>query len=43
MVDGKQKTIVWHVDDCKISGTKKINDEFIEVIHDDYEKLFKDG
>ena len=26
MVDGKQKTIVWHVDDCKISGSKKIND-----------------
>ena len=34
MVDGKQQTILWHVDDCKISGSKKTNDEFIEVIRD---------
>ena len=29
MVDGKQQTILWHVDYCKISGSKKTNDEFI--------------
>ena len=33
---------MWHVDDCKISGYKKTNDEFIEVIRDEYE-TFKDG
>ena len=43
MVDGKQQTILWHVDDCKISGSKKTNDEFIEVIRDKYETIFKDG
>ena len=39
MVDGKQQTILWHVDDCKISGSKKTNDEFIEVIRDKYETI----
>ena len=43
MVDDKRQTILWHVDDCKISGSKKINDEFIEVIRDEYETIFKDG
>ena len=43
MVDGKQQTILWHVDDCKISGSKKTNDEFIEVIHHEYKTIFKDG
>ena len=43
MVDGKQQTILWHVDDCNISGSKKTNDEFIEVIRDEYETIFKDG
>ena len=43
MVNGKQQTILWHVDDCKISGLNKTNDEFIEVIRDKYETMFKDG
>ena len=43
MVNGKQQTILWHFDDCKISGSNKTNDEFIEVIHDEYETIFKDG
>ena len=43
MVNGKQQTILWHVDECKISGSKKTNDEFIEVIRDEYETIFKDG
>ena len=43
MVNGKQQTILWHVDDFKISGSKKTNDEFIEVIRDEYETIFKDG
>ena len=29
--------------DCKIIGSKKTNDEFIEVIRDEYETIFKDG
>ena len=43
MVDGKQQTILWHVDDCKIRGSKKTNDEFIKVIRDEYETIFKDS
>ena len=43
MADGKQKMILWHVDDCKISVSKKTNDEFIEMIRDEYETIFKDG
>ena len=43
MVDGKQQTLLWHVDDCKISRSKKTNDEFIKVIRDEYETIFKGG
>ena len=34
---------MWHVDDCKISGSKKTNDEFIKVIRDECDTIFKDG
>ena len=43
IVDGKHQMILWHVDDCKISRSKKTNDEFIEVIRDEYGTIFKDG
>ena len=44
MVDGKQQTIVWHVDDCKLSHIDpKVNDAFIEVLRDEYESIFKDA
>ena len=44
MVDGKQQTIVWHVDDCKISHVDpKVNDTFIEALRDEYESIFEDG
>ena len=43
MINVKHQTILWQVDDCKISGSKKTNDEFIEVICDEYETIFKDG
>ena len=42
MIDGKKQTILWHVDDFKSSGSKKTNDEFIEVIRDKYETIFKE-
>ena len=42
MFNGIQQTILWNVDDCKISGYKKTNDEFIGVIRDEYETIFKD-
>ena len=40
---GKQQTICWHVDDCKLSGVKSANDEFIEVLRSEYENIFEDG
>ena len=44
MVDGKQQTVCWHVDDCKISHKdSKANDEFIEVLREEYESIFEDG
>ena len=44
LVEGKQQTILFHVDDCKISHkNSKVNDEFIEVLRQEYERIFKDG
>jgi hypothetical protein len=44
IVDGKQQTIVWHVDDCKLSHVDpKVNDAFIEVLREEYESIFEDG
>ena len=43
-VDGHQQTICWHVDDCKISHVDpKANDDFIEVLRQEYENIFEDG
>ena len=43
-VDGKQQTAVWHVDDCKLSCVNvKVQDEFIEVLRQEYESIFEDG
>ena len=44
MVNGKQQTVLWHVDDCKISHVEtKVNDEFIKTLRDEYESIFEDG
>jgi hypothetical protein len=44
MVKGKQQTILWHVDDCKLSCVyTKANDKLIEVIRQEYETIFEDG
>ena len=44
MVDGKQRTICWHVDDCKLSHVdKKVNTKFIDVLRNEYETIFEDG
>jgi hypothetical protein len=44
MVNGKQQTILWHVDDCKLSHMEtKVNDEFIEILREEYESIFEDG
>jgi hypothetical protein len=44
MVNGKQQTICWHVDDCKLSHVdSKVQDEFIQVLRDEYESIFEDG
>ena len=42
-MNGKQQTIFWHVDDCKlIHGDKKVNDRFILVLKEEYEIIFED-
>ena len=44
MVKGKQQTILWHVDDCKLSCFHtKANDKLIEAIRKEYETIFEDG
>ena len=43
-VYGKQQTVYWHVDDCKISHVdSKVNDELIEILRQEYESIFEDG
>ena len=44
MINGKQMTICFHVDDCKLShhDYKAVND-FIEWLHQEYESIFEDG
>jgi hypothetical protein len=44
MVDGKQMTICYHVDDCKLSHIDaKANDKMIEWLRQEYENIFEDG
>ena len=44
MIEGKQSTICFHVDDCKISHmSKKVNDDTISRLRRDYESIFTDG
>jgi len=43
-IDGKQCTICFHVDDCKISHVSgKVIDKTIERLRNDYESIFEDG
>ena len=43
-INGRQQTICFHVDDCKLSHAEpKINDEFLEVLRQEYESIFEDG
>ena len=44
IVNGRQLTIVFHVDDCKLSHIdSKLLDDTIEWLRRDYESIFKDG
>ena len=44
LLNDNQKTICFHVDDCKISHQdSKVNEEFINTLYDEYESLFEDG
>jgi len=44
MIEGKQMTICFHVDDCKLSHRKsKVMDETIEWLRQEYESIFEDG
>ena len=43
-IDGKQCTICFHVDDCKISHVSDaVIDQTIERLQKDYESIFEDG
>ena len=44
MVDGKQQTISFHVDDCKLSHEDyDVNTKLIDTLRDEYESIFEDG
>ena len=44
MIDGKQMTICYHVDDCKLSHRRsKVNDLIIKCLRQEYESIFEDG
>ena len=44
MINGKQLTICFHVDDCKILHVSpKVVDETLDWLHDNYESIFEDG
>jgi hypothetical protein len=44
MIEGKQMTICFHVDDCKLSHrTPKVMDQMIGWLRQEYESIFEDG
>ena len=44
MIEGKQMTICFHVDDCKLSHrTPKVMDMMIKWLRQEYESIFEDG
>lgn len=44
MIEGKQMTICWHVDDLKASHVKsRIMDRIIKYLRQEYETIFEDG
>jgi hypothetical protein len=44
IIDGKQMTICWHVDDLKASHAKtKSMDRMIKYLRQEYKSIFKDG
>ena len=44
IIDGKQMTILFHVDDCKLSHVNsRQNDRMIEYLRQEYESIFEDG
>ena len=44
MIDGKQMTICFHVDDCKLSHRKStVMDDMIQWLRQEYESIFEDG
>ena len=44
MVNWKQQTVFWHVDDCKMSHVDtKVNDYLIKILKEEYESIFEDG
>ncbi len=44
IISGKQMTILFHVDDCKLSHVdSKQNDRMIEYLRQEYKSIFEDG
>ena len=44
MINGKQMTICFHVDDCKLShkSSSKVT-KMVEILRSEYESIFEDG
>jgi hypothetical protein len=44
IIEGKQMTIFFHLDDCTLSHRKKtVIDSMIEYLHQEYDNIFEDG
>ena len=44
MLNNKQQTICFHVEDCTLSHQdSELNDEFINTLLDEYDSVFEDG
>jgi hypothetical protein len=44
IIEGKQMTICFHVDDCKLSHCKKtVMDQMIRYVWQEYESILEDG
>ena len=42
-IDYNQKTILWHIDDCKVSHVgPKVNNKLIKSLKQEYESVFED-
>ena len=44
MVNERQQTVFWHVDDCKISHMDtKVNYDLIKILKEEYKSIVEEG